>query len=136
MSNPSRPCVANGILTVSSELFPSILASCGRQICYSFFSCWYFVVLYPLVMFYFCYRCSECKRALSSTYYARGNTLYCKKDYTAKFQSTCHACEHNITGPVMVCVIERERTILTKPVNAFGDKVFILDICVKFIPLN
>ena len=80
-------------------------------------------------------RCSECKRALSSTYYARGNTLYCKRDYTAKFQSTCHACEHNITGPVMVCVLDMEHTVLTKPVETFCDKVFILDINAKFIPL-
>ncbi|KAL9981608.1 hypothetical protein ACROYT_G010334 [Oculina patagonica] len=49
-----------------------------------------------------CFKCSECNRQLSSTYYARGKTLYCKKDYAAKFRSTCHVCEQNITGPVMV----------------------------------
>lgn len=49
-----------------------------------------------------CFKCSECKRQLSSTYFARDKTLYCRKDYTAKFRSTCHACEQNITGPVMV----------------------------------
>lgn len=49
-----------------------------------------------------CFQCFECKRALTSTYYARGKTLYCKKDYAAKFRTTCHVCEQTITGPVMV----------------------------------
>lgn len=51
------------------------------------------------------FRCSECKRQLSSTYYARGKTLYCKKDYTEKFRSKCHVCEQKISGLVVVCVI-------------------------------
>ncbi|KAK2574400.1 LIM domain kinase 1 [Acropora cervicornis] len=49
-----------------------------------------------------CFKCSECKQTLSSVYFARGNVLYCKKDYSMKFRSTCHACERFITGPVMV----------------------------------
>lgn len=54
-------------------------------------------------------RCSECKQTLSSVYFARGNVLYCKKDYSMKFRSTCHACERFITGPVMVRIIKRSR---------------------------
>ena len=76
-------------------------------------------------------RCSECKQTLSSVYFARGNVLYCKKDYSIKFRSTCHACERFITGPVMVRIINLKvinwtPTIKFQPLRVWQIKAWIV----------
>ena len=50
------------------------------------------------------HRCSECKKALSESYFAKDKILYCQDHYMAKFAKHCHKCDTVITGPVMVCV--------------------------------